>query len=112
MQRLSGAWRAALPWLVLAVIIGVGVVGYQVYQQRTAAAAQAAALAALRTETVARGDISARVSATGSILPERQTSLFFLTPGTVAEVLVESGAVVEAGQVLARLDATQQRLAL
>jgi HlyD family secretion protein len=112
MRRMASIGRAGLPWLVLLAVIAAGAVGYRVYQQRTADTARAAALAALRTETVALGDITARVSATGSILPERQTSLFFLSPGTVAEVLVESGQVVEAGQVLARLDATQQRLAV
>jgi HlyD family secretion protein len=101
-----------LPWLVLAAVAGAAAGGYWLYQQRTAAAERQAALAALRTETVARGDIVARVSATGSILPEQQADLFFLTPGTVAEVLVETGDVVRAGQVVARLDATPQLLAL
>ncbi len=112
MQAILAFLRARLPWLLLLAVIGTAFAGYGVYQRQTAAAARAASLAALRTETVARGDIVSRVSATGSILPEQQTSLFFLVPGTVAEVLVESGAEVEAGQVLARLDATQQRLAV
>ena len=112
MTRVRAGLRAALPWLLLLVVTGAAWAGYTLYQQRTAAAARQAALAALRTEPVARGDIVARVSATGSILPEQQTSLYFLSPGTVAEVLVESGDSVEAGQVLARLDATQQRLAV
>ena len=112
MPALLAFLRARLPWLILLALIAVGAAGYGVYQRRTDAEARAASLAALRTETVALGDIVARVSATGSILPEQQTRLFFLTPGTVADVLVESGDVVEAGQVLARLDATQQRLAV
>jgi HlyD family secretion protein len=110
--HVSRIFRAALPWLVLLVVIGGSLGGYRVYQQRSAEAARVAALAALRTETVARADLIARVSATGSILPEQQASLFFLLPGTVAEVLVESGDAVEAGQVLARLDPTQPLLAV
>ena len=112
MQRARSMARALLPWLVVAGIASAAVGAYAWYQQRTAAAARQAALAALRTETVALGSLVARVSATGAMLPEQQTNLFFLTPGTVAEVLVESGDAVEAGQVLARLDATTQRLAL
>ena len=104
--------RRLIPWLILLAVIGASVAGYLVYQQRTAEANRQAALEALRTETVSRGDLVARVSATGRILAERQASLFFVVPGTVSEVLVESGDVVEAGQVVARLDATQQRLAV
>jgi HlyD family secretion protein len=112
MRRLLAGLRKLLPWIVLVAVAGAAAGGYWVYQQRTAEAERLTALAALRTETVARADIVARVSATGSVLPEQQTHLVFLTPGTVAEVLVETGDVVEAGQVLARLDNTQQRLAL
>ncbi len=112
MERLAAGFRRALPWIVLLAVMGAAAGGYAYYQQRTTAATRAAALAAIRSEPVGRGDIVARVSATGAILPEQETALFFLVPGTVAEVLVESGDVVTAGQVLARLDATQQRLAV
>lgn len=111
MGRAGAGLRALLPWLLVVAVIGAGAGGYWIYQQRQAEAARAAALAALRTETITRGSLVARVSATGTILPEQQTNLFFLAPGTVAEVLVAVGDAVEAGQVLARLDATQLRLA-
>lgn len=112
MQRAAVNWRAILSWLVVLAVVGGAMAAYWFYQQRAAEAARQSALAALRTETVALGDIVARVSATGALLPEQQTDLHFLTPGTVAEVLVQRGDEVEAGQVLARLDATQQQLAV
>lgn len=104
--------RRLLPWLILLVVIAGAAGGYYIYQQRQAEQARAAELAALRTETVQLGDITALVSATGSILPAQQSSLFFAIPGTVAEVLVESGDTVKAGQLLARVDDTALALAV
>jgi HlyD family secretion protein len=98
--------------LVILVLAVGAYFGYRYYQRYQAEQARLAAVAALRTETIQRGDIVASVSATGAILPERQASLFFGVPGTVAAVLVESGQPVEAGQVLARLDDRPLQLAL
>lgn len=105
-------WRRLLPWLVLLVVIAGAAGGYYYYQQVQAERAGAAEVAALRTETVRRGDITALVSATGSILPAQQSSLFFTVPGTVLAVLVESGDTVAAGQLLAQVDDTALALAV
>jgi HlyD family secretion protein len=104
--------RFLVPWLAIAAVAAGAYAGYSFYQQYQAEQARVAAAAALRTEVIRRGDIVASVSATGAILPERQANLFFSLPGTVASVLVESGDVVEPGQVLARLDDTALVLAL
>jgi HlyD family secretion protein len=112
LQGLLRALRVLAPWLGVLVVAAGAYVGYRYYQRFQAEQARAAAVAALRTETVQRGDIVASVSATGSILPERQASLFFGVPGSIAAVLVETGQAVEAGQVLARLDDRPLQLAL
>jgi HlyD family secretion protein len=104
--------RANLWWLVAFILIAASIGGYFAYQRYQVEQARQAALAALRTEVIARGDLVSQVSATGSLLPEQQSNLFFLLPGTVAEVLVESGDTVRAGQVLARLDDADLHLAL
>jgi HlyD family secretion protein len=44
------------------------------------------------------------VNATGTILPEKQTTLSFKSPGRVAEVLVTEGQAVSEGAILARLE--------
>ncbi len=103
--------RVLVPWLVLALVAAAAYYGYTYYQQVQAEAAHAEELAALRTETIRRGSLVATVNATGSILPEAQSSLFFSAPGTVVEVLVEAGDEVHAGDLLVRLDATSLRLA-
>ncbi len=46
------------------------------------------------------------------VVPARQAELGFVTGGMVAELLVAEGDFVEEGQVLARLDAAQQRTAV
>jgi HlyD family secretion protein len=61
---------------------------------------------------VSRGVLRAMVNATGIILPEKQTTLSFKTPGRVAEVLVKDGQFVEAEEVLARLETTELEFAV
>ena len=112
MKSVTEFLRASWGWLVVAALAGAGVVGWQWYQGRQAEQARAAELAALRTETLGRGDLAATVSATGSLLPRQQANAAFLIPGTVSEVLVTSGDTVQAGQVLARLDAAELQLAV
>jgi HlyD family secretion protein len=104
--------RVLTPWLVVLLLAAGGYFGVRYYQRYQVEQARAAALAALRVETVQRGDIVASVSATGSILPQGQANLSFAVPGVVAAVLVETGQPVEAGQVLARLDDRPLELAL
>lgn len=55
--------------------------------------------------TVGRGDLSVVVTATGTVLPERQVGLVFEATGIVAEIFVQQGDTVPAGTPLARLDA-------
>lgn len=104
--------RARWGWFALGIaLVAVGI-GWTIYQQAQAAQAQAEALASLRTERLQRGNLIATVSATGSLQPARTANLTFLIPGTVQEILVKRGDAVQAGQVLARLDAADLQLAL
>lgn len=66
----------------------------------------------ITTAFVTRDGIEAVISATGNVAAERVRSLAFATSGTVAEVLVEEGELVQAGQMLARLDARDLELSL
>lgn len=64
------------------------------------------------TIEVTRGDIISTVSATGATEPEDEVTLVFKAIGRVADVLVDEGQEVEAGQVLARLETEDLDLAL
>lgn len=92
--------RAVLILVILATVIGVSVWSYGAFSGERAAKLPEG----IETEVVSRGDITALVSATGSIAPEARTNVVFRTSGEVAEVLVKRGDQVEKGQILARLD--------
>ncbi|MDY7079369.1 MAG: efflux RND transporter periplasmic adaptor subunit [Chloroflexota bacterium] len=64
----------------------------------------------VRSAVVERGTVQVGVSASGSIEPQARVGLAFEVPGRVAEVLVEMGDAVEAGDVLVRLDDGQLAL--
>ena len=56
------------------------------------------------TVPVIRGNLTATVAGSGSVAAEQTVNLAFQTGGTVTDVLVKEGDVVQAGQALARLD--------
>src|SRR5690606_24420119 len=61
------------------------------------------------TARVTRGNVTATVSASGSVASARERSLDFGTTGTVEKIYVKAGDRVRKGQVLARLDDTAAR---
>lgn len=64
------------------------------------------------TEAAVRGDLQQTVSATGAVESAHEISLAFKTSGKIAGVSVKEGAVVKAGQELARLDLASASAAL
>ena len=66
-------------------------------------ATTAESAAAVETATAAQSGI---VQAEGQVVPARAADLSFQTGGTVAEVLVNEGQTVRAGEAIARLDAS------
>lgn len=62
--------------------------------------------------TVERGTLVATVSASGRVAAAEDRTLFFATSGQVAEILVDEGDEVQAGQTLARLDTADLELQL
>jgi len=89
-------------WIVLAIVAVVVVVGVLFFVRR--AAARRAADDEVRTAVVERGTLRVTVTASGSIEPAAQVDLGFDLAGRVAEVLVDIGDEVEAGQPLALLE--------
>jgi len=96
--------------MIVLIIAAVAVASWFGYRQF--GNAKAAEVPDYEVVIVKRGDISATVSATGSVLPEHEANLAFQTAGTIAHVAVEVGDRVTTGQVLAQLDTTDLELAI
>ena len=64
------------------------------------------------TITVQRGDVERRLVVPGELLPVRRASLAFPSGGRLAEMLVQPGDAVAAGQLLARLNTADLEAAL
>jgi HlyD family secretion protein len=95
-------------WIVLAAIVLLAVGGFFMWRQVSARNPSTEE----RTAVVERGTLKVTVSASGRIEPIRQVDLTFSAPGRVAEVAVQIGDEVRAGQVLARLDTGDLELSL
>lgn len=100
--RPSAAWRAAALLLAAAALLA----GCQ------EAAPPAAAARPVRTVVAARELVDEPVVLTGQIQPREEASLAFRLGGRVVERLVDVGAAVRPGTVVARLDPRPQEDAL
>ena len=100
--------KALITLIILAILGTVGIWAYQSFFAPAADEAQAER----EEHLVERGTLLAQVNATGTILPEVQTTLSFMSPGRVAEVLVEEAQVVSQGDTLARLETTDLEFAV
>jgi HlyD family secretion protein len=100
-------------WIVIAVVVvvgGLGLVGYRYIGGQRLAIAESQE--AMETAVVRRDTLRVTVDAAGSLAPSAEVSLAFPAGGRVAEVLVEEGQQVEAGDVLVRLDDAEAREAV
>jgi RND family efflux transporter MFP subunit len=86
------------------LLVAVVLVGCQAQATTNSAAPQTAA--------IQRGNLTATISAAGTVTAEAQVSLMFQNAGQVKEISVKVGDKVEAGQILARLDAPDLELSV
>lgn len=98
--------------VVLAMAATVGGLGYYKYAQISAAIAEAEAYPepqeTVEATLVRSGEWSATTRAVGTAVAQRRVNLRNELAGMVTEVGFESGAVVEAGQVLVRFDTREE----
>jgi HlyD family secretion protein len=99
--------RKRVLWIVLlAVVLAAGGGGYFYYTSVRPQAQAPVEEAIIATFTVTRGDLVVSASGSGTLVAADEMALGLGTSGVLAELLVAVGDRVEAGQVLARLDAT------
>jgi RND family efflux transporter MFP subunit len=99
------------PWLAaLALVLVLTAIGFWLFKSRQPTVAVHTAMAQPMTSG---GPPSASVlDATGYVTARREATVSAQITGTLIEVLIEEGDHVKVGQVLARLDDTQQKAAL
>ncbi len=98
--------KRSILYIILGGIIIAAVIGVIAARSRLVGQAKQVT----RSAVVERGNMLVAVSASGIVEPQARVSLAFEVPGRVAEVSVEVGDRVEAGDVLARLDTRQLAL--
>ena len=93
-------------WKILAGVGLVALIGlaYYLWQSSQFATTKTTGEAQYQTTQVRRGDLALSASGTGKIGPSQQADLSFAVSGKVAELNVQVGDQVSAGEVLAVLD--------
>ncbi len=86
------------------VVIGVLLMGGGVAWVLLAGRGAQQVQATERVFTVAKGEISVDVSESGAVEPVRLVEIKSRVPGRIEELLVDAGALVRQGQLLARID--------
>lgn len=100
-----------LLYLIVLLVVVLSVSGFAYYNQ-VYLPAQAAPEPTYNITKVRTGDITISATGAGNVLPGEKVKVGFLTSGTLAELNVNVGDRVEAGQVLASLDAADAQLKL
>ena len=93
--------KRIIPYIILGVVIVAIVASAITWWSQQAAPLEEEEI---RSAVVGRGAVRVAVSTNGAVEPQSRVKLAFEAPGRVAEVLVEMGDTVKAGDVLARLD--------
>ncbi len=91
-------------WIVLLALILAISGGYYYYDNFYLQAQVPAEMTTITTAQVRRDDLVITANGSGMLVPAAEMAVGFRSSGVLAEVLVEVGDRVEAGQVLARLD--------
>jgi HlyD family secretion protein len=104
------AVRIVTAIILLAAFIVGGFYAYsRIMSSRTTSAANETSL---QTAKATKGNLVLYADGTGTVMPAEESTFGFNTSGQVSEVDVKVGDRVEAGQVLARLDDTNAKIAL
>ena len=98
-------------WIVLIAAVLVAAGGYY-YYGNVYAQPEESVKEAVQSTRVRQGDLVISASGSGQLVPADKVSLGFTTGGVLAEVAVEVGHSVQAGDVLAQLDVTEARRAV
>jgi multidrug efflux pump subunit AcrA (membrane-fusion protein) len=100
--------RIALYAILAIVLLAAVGAGYYFWRRQTADSQSSAST--FHTAVVTRGNVKLFASGTGDLISASEATFGFKTSGQVTAVLVKVGDIVDAGQILARLDDTTAQL--
>jgi HlyD family secretion protein len=106
-KRLSGKLRWLLAGIVILAIAG----GSAFYYTNSTQASTAIEETSVQTAAAFRGSIVLYANGTGTLTPANEASFGFGTSGQISELAVKIGDVVEAGQVIGRIDDSEVKAA-
>ncbi len=99
-------------WIILGIILGLAVIGVAGYLGfRSSKPEVAETPQAPETVAVTRCDVEQSVTAPGSVVNVQETTIEMPVDGKLAQILVQPGDVVSAGDVLATLQSDPLQLA-
>ena len=98
--------------IAITFLAGLIVGGYFIYTRYVSSQMVTTEESPLQTAKATKSDLVLYADGTGTIVPQEESALGFNTSGQVKEINVKVGDTVEAGQVLAQLDDTDQQIQL
>ncbi|HMM66401.1 MAG TPA: efflux RND transporter periplasmic adaptor subunit [Dokdonella sp.] len=111
-DRSTQSQPSRAPWIIALVAVIVLAAGGGLWWWSASGRSFEVSVATAVAPSAAGGASTAVLQATGYVTARRQATVSAQITGTLAEVLIEEGENVEAGQVLARLEDTAQQAAL
>lgn len=96
-------------WIFLAIVVLTGGGGFAYYRM-VYLPSQTTDEPTMQTATTRQGDLVIYASGTGSLIPAAESSFGFGTSGQVSKINAKVGDNVQAGQVLAELDNSNQQI--
>jgi len=94
-------------WIIIAIAaILLSAIGFFAYQKYQSSQNTQTASAAYETVKVDFGTLTASIGATGTVRSNQSAILTWKTSGTVSEIFVTKGDLIDQGEILARLEQT------